>query len=275
MKRRRADMDGARAFRSPGFTLIELLIVIAIVALLIAILLPALRAARESARLVTCNVNQRSIGQAVASYANDYEDSIPFGPRVANSPSFFDFYRADGMVTSLITRAGGDLVGLGLLLDGYLFDQEGVLFCPAADQRDIFDNQRAAFDAFQRDPDQPVQIQASYWYRHGSVIQRPGPDDAPAVPPVKLHTLGLNGRGVPITVLALDTNFLVIPSLKDLFGIATITHHRSEQVNALSADGSSRTRRNTDNRFTADVGQLVQLGPRLILDAFEEADAAN
>ncbi|MEM6751157.1 MAG: prepilin-type N-terminal cleavage/methylation domain-containing protein [Planctomycetota bacterium] len=59
-----------------GFTLIELLVVIAIIALLIGILLPVLSSARSTARQAVCGSNQRQLGIAHASYANDYDGSV-------------------------------------------------------------------------------------------------------------------------------------------------------------------------------------------------------
>ncbi|GMV24515.1 MAG: hypothetical protein AMXMBFR58_05460 [Phycisphaerae bacterium] len=63
--------------RSSAFTLIELLVVIAILALLIAILLPNLRQARETARMVACQSNQKQMAYALNFYHNENKDYWP------------------------------------------------------------------------------------------------------------------------------------------------------------------------------------------------------
>ncbi len=67
----------ARLRRGGGFTLIELLVVISIIALLIGMLLPALSRARNSAQLVFCLNNTRSLMSAELQYANEGNGKLP------------------------------------------------------------------------------------------------------------------------------------------------------------------------------------------------------
>jgi prepilin-type N-terminal cleavage/methylation domain-containing protein/prepilin-type processing-associated H-X9-DG protein len=75
-----------RQMSKKGFTLIELLVVIGIIALLIAILLPTLGAARDHANKTKCLANLRSLGQALALYAQGQQDKLPN----ANGPGTWD-----------------------------------------------------------------------------------------------------------------------------------------------------------------------------------------
>jgi prepilin-type N-terminal cleavage/methylation domain-containing protein len=60
-----------------GFTLVELLVVIAIIALLIAMLLPVLSRAKENARGVVCQRNQRQLAGAFLLFAHDNKGQLP------------------------------------------------------------------------------------------------------------------------------------------------------------------------------------------------------
>jgi prepilin-type N-terminal cleavage/methylation domain-containing protein/prepilin-type processing-associated H-X9-DG protein len=68
--------------KTRAFTLIELLVVIAIIAILAAILFPVFAKARERAKTSACINNEKQIGIACMTYADDYDATYPIN-RVA------------------------------------------------------------------------------------------------------------------------------------------------------------------------------------------------
>ncbi len=232
---------------------------IAILALLIAILLPALGKARHQAHRTACAGNLRQVGVAIHMYAEDFANTIPFGP-TGRPPTGSNFYTVTGDVTSLLSLEGGAPVGLGLLLDDYLAHQPRVLFCPGADQPSEAKKQLARVGQ--------AQTQSDFYYRHASIAMLSG---KPSVSHIKLSDLGRNSKGQPISALVTDVQFLAHPSLA-AFRVKTRTSHQRQASNVLFAAGHVRTVSNRDDKLTVDIGAVPHDALRLILDMFELAD---
>ncbi len=242
-----------------GFTLIELLVVIAILSLLIAILLPALNQAKHQARRAACAGNLRQVGVAIHLYAEDFANTIPFGP--AGRPvTGSNFYTVTGNVTSLLSLEDGAPVGLGLLLDGYLAHQPTVLFCPGADQPSEAKEQLARVGQ--------AQAQSDFYYRHASVDMLTG---TPKVSHIQLSDLGRNSKGQPISALVTDVQFLAHPSLA-AFQVKTRTNHQRAASNILFAAGHVKSVSNRDDKLTVDIGNAPYDALERILEMFELAD---
>ncbi|MHC4501580.1 MAG: type II secretion system protein [Planctomycetota bacterium] len=242
-----------------GFTLLELLVVIAILGLLIAILLPVLSQARHQARRMACGGNLRQVGAAIHLYAQDFGDTIPFGP--AGRPvTGSNFYTVTGDVTSLLSLEDGAPVGLGLLLEDYVADQPTVLFCPGADQPSEAKEQLALVGR--------AQAQSDFYYRHASVALLSG---TPDISHIRLSNLGRNSKGQPIAALVTDVQFLAHPSLA-AFQVKTRTSHQRATSNVLFAAGHVRTVSNRNDMLTVNIGASPYDALERILAMFELAD---
>lgn len=245
--------------RHDGFTLIELLVVIAIFSLLIAILLPAMNQVKLQAYRAACAGNLRQVGVAIHMYAEDFDDSIPYGPK-GRPVTGSNFYTVTGDVTSLLSLEDGAPVGLGLLLEDYLAHQPMVLFCPGADQPSEAKNQLARVGQ--------AQAQSDYYYRHASVALLTG---TPDISHIRLSNLGKNSKDQPIAALVTDVQFLAHPSLAS-FEVKTRTSHRRDYSNILFAAGHVKTVPNKDDKFTVDIGTTPYDALDRILAMFELAD---
>ena len=251
----------SRPHRSPsGFTLIELLVVVAIIAILLAITFPAFSGALDAARLTACMSNQQQIGRAIGMYAADHDGHIPVGPKVTSYPLPNDFYRHTGFISNLVSHRTGAPVGLGLLFDKELANTPEVVFCPGTDQPVKTAEELAKVGT--------SQVQGSYLYRHGSVI------NATSNPQTRLDRLGDNRNGDPIRALVMDGNLLVGSNNYsfNVFGIVTRTHHETKRVNTLYVDGHVSTLDNRDARLTVDVAANPYGAPDRMLETLETAD---
>ena len=81
--------------RGRGLTLIELLVVIAIIAILAAILFPVFAQSREKARQTTCVSNMKQLGYGLTMYAQDYDETLPFGYRYSDDGKLLWWWQDD------------------------------------------------------------------------------------------------------------------------------------------------------------------------------------
>ena len=158
-----------RTCRIYGFTILELLVVMGIIALLASFLFPVFASAREKARQSICFSNQRQIGLAIASYAQDSDDSYPAG--VDSKPSFI-------FLTSPLDEQRAIVSSLPILRDilhPYTAQTDEIWRCPSDDS-----GRRAgplyrpdgSLIRLSADTSSYEQINTSYGYRLEAVLLR-------------------------------------------------------------------------------------------------------
>lgn len=213
-----------RNLRIHAFTLIELLVVISIIAILVGILLPALGAARRSAYNITCAQNQQQIGVGLQAYAISHRDGLAVNPAAADDPTrgYVGEYQATNAIYT--TMGNGDLVGLGLTLDGYIADPRA-MFCPADDSSDPTEE----LEYIKR---RDESASCSYYYRQLDRTTKTLIDD-----------LGDSNPGLRAAALLVDANSLLSFG-PDYFR----TNHANAIVNILYNDGHVESQTNSNNQ---------------------------
>jgi prepilin-type N-terminal cleavage/methylation domain-containing protein len=137
-----------RAKAHDGFTLIELLVVIAIIAILAAMLLPALAAAKNKAKLATCQSNFHQLALGISMYAGDASDKYPYWldlpshkENIINQAQYTRYVVQTGAAANMKvpkgvpsnndTGAAWEFQNLGLVYNQNLIGDGKVLYCPS------------------------------------------------------------------------------------------------------------------------------------------------
>jgi len=200
-----------------AFTLIELLVVISIISVLAGMLFPVFAGAQERGRQTQCISNMKQVGFALATYLQDYDDSLPLNRFPWAGHDFPD-----------------DLTGSPYNWKHAVYSIIGnkeVLQCPTNPERGRFDESQANIPQTQKDKWMPRSYAYNGSYFGEYAINRGGrPADITRVRDSTGTILLLETRSDTPELGAWSTQAYPRDSRKGLFNV-----HRG-RMNALYAD---------------------------------------
>jgi prepilin-type N-terminal cleavage/methylation domain-containing protein len=197
--------------RAAGFTLIELLVVVAILAILSVLTVQVAWDAIAVARRTRCISNLHQIGLGMFMYGEDHNHRKPALPYSWTTPNVKEY---------------GKMVGLGLLIDGYISTHE-ILLCPGIDPASDNNSDREMWR-------QSSLVGSSYLYEYYHPYSQYG-DTTDAAELFRRTTSLIED---PLTdAMVMDLNFDVWPTIQG----PVRCHQRLEVSNVLFKDGSAST----------------------------------
>jgi len=116
------------------FTLIELLVVVAIIAILASLLLPALGVAREKGRRAACMTNQRQLYLAAGSYADDWDDRLPYRTHTysgINYSGYMYWEAANAPFRHFLNDYAGISMRFSTTIAGGMKSYKNIAYCPS------------------------------------------------------------------------------------------------------------------------------------------------
>jgi len=244
-----------------GFTVIEVLVVLGIIAVLMAILLPVMEKVRHRGYIQACASNLRSIGQAMAVYANENHGHYPRTTYVPDAPvSYGSGVASPDPFASGAISPNDVSTAVFLLLRSQKLPY-AIFICP---YNDVFVYE------IDRGDSQSRSNFTDYRKNFGYSIANPYPDDAAvragykwtATMPPDFALLADKNPGIDTDNTTDDATAALPGAPEQIMSKARSENHEKDGQNVLYADGHVAWQLNVtcgvsqDNIFTTRGNQL-------------------